>query len=247
MIPLYDSLRGRRFPWLTLLLIAANFAVFVFWQQRVGLGYSAREEGLIPRELHSVAGFTLDGLSHLFTYQFLHGGWLHLLTNLWFLWIFGFSVESNLGPARFLLFYLLCGAAAGLAQAFLTPHGSGVPLVGASGAISGVLGAYVSLYPSARIITLVPLIIIARVIAVPAWVFLLVWIALQIFSQAQVQAALSGRPHSLATAEPNVAYLAHIGGFLAGLALVWVFRQPRATAARAGLRDQQNDRQSARG
>ncbi len=246
MIPLYDSLRGRRFPWLTLLLIVANLAVFVFWQQRVGLGYSAREEGLIPRQLHSVSGVTADGLSHLFTYQFLHGGWLHLLTNLWFLWVFGFSVESNLGPARFLLFYLLCGAAAGLAQAFLAPHGSGVPLVGASGAISGLLGAYVSLYPRARIITLVPLIIIARVIAVPAWVFLLVWIGLQVFSQAQVQAAISGR-HSLATAESNVAYLAHIGGFLAGLALVWVFRQPRAKATRAGSQEQQNDRQSAHG
>lgn len=253
MIPLYDSIRGRRFPFLTLALIAANFAVFVFWQQRVGIGYSAAEEGLIPRQITGTAGVTLDGLSHLLTYQFLHGGWLHLLSNLWFLWIFGFSVENNLGPARFFIFYLLCGAAAGLAQAFLVPPDSaGLPLVGASGSISGVLGAYVALYPRARIITLVPLVIIARVLPVPAWVFLLIWIGLQVFSQAQIQAAIAGRPPGLTTAQPNVAYLAHIGGFLAGLGLVWVFRRrgPDAGPPRlrnGGVANKQNDLQSERG
>ncbi len=252
MIPLYDSIRGRRFPFLTLTLIAANFAVFAFWQQQVGIGYSAAEEGLIPRQITGgIGSLTVDGLSHLLTYQFLHGGWLHLLSNLWFLWIFGFSVENNLGAARFFIFYLLCGVAAGLAQAFLVPRDSGMPLVGASGSISGVLGAYVALYPRARIITLVPLVVIARVLPVPAWVFLLVWIGLQVFSQAQIQAVVAGRP-GLAQAQPNVAYLAHIGGFLAGIVLVWIFRRGNP-AAPPSLHphdrgaNKQNDLQSERG
>ncbi|HEY5790492.1 MAG TPA: rhomboid family intramembrane serine protease [Gammaproteobacteria bacterium] len=145
------------------------------------------------------------------TSMFMHGGWLHLLGNLLYLWIFGNNVEDRFGHLRFLLFYLLCGIAAALAQALSAP-GSEVPMVGASGAISGVLGAYLLLWPRARILVLVPLGIIFWTLRLPALVVLGLWFALQLVS-------------SLATdpGQGGVAFLAHVGGFVAGMVLLPLF------------------------
>ncbi|MBV9128290.1 MAG: rhomboid family intramembrane serine protease [Verrucomicrobia bacterium] len=229
MIPLYDIVPARRFPFVTTLLVALSAGTFIGWQRRVGLNFSSAELGLIPAQLNGAAGVTSAGVEHLFTYQFLHGGWMHLLGNLWFLWVFGRSVEHRLGSARFLVFYLLCGVAAGLAQVSGSSPGLPVPIIGASGAISGVLGGYLMLYPRVRIVTLVPMVIVARVLAVPAWVFLLIWIGLQVFEE-YVSLHSATAAHSLAS---NVAYLAHIGGFLAGLISVALF-QPAQPARRGG-------------
>jgi membrane associated rhomboid family serine protease len=144
---------------------------------------------------------------------------MHLIGNMWFLWIFGSNVEDNCGPFRYLLFYLLCGVAATLAFTALAPN-SQVPLVGASGAISGVLGAYLLHHPNARILTLLPIIIFYRLIVVRAWFFLLVWIGLQIFSQIAAT-------HKHGVESSGVAYAAHIGGFIAGMGLIVFFEKGR--------------------
>lgn len=202
---------------MTPLLLVLNLAVFVGWQRQVGLGPSAREGGLRPGEL--LDGTAGEGVAHLLTYMFLHGGWLHLLGNAWFLWVFGRGVEERLGPARFLVFYLLCGVTGGLVHAGATLRGAGLesvpawtPLVGASGAISGLLGAYLVLHPRAKIVTAVPIIVFIKLIALPAWVFLLVWLGVQVVAQ-------SGY------GEANVAYGAHLGGFVAGAGTAWWFRR----------------------
>lgn len=217
MIPLYDNVRARRFPWVTVFLVALNIWIFAAWQSRVGIPASAFGAGVIPRALtHPEAS---GAALRLGTYMFLHAGWLHLLGNLWFLWIFGRRVEGAIGSAVFLLFYLVCGILAGLCHVYFAPL-SRAPLVGASGAISGVLGAYLVLFPRARIMTLVPIIIFIRVMAVPAVIFLLIWIGLQVVSQAW---APSGQT-------TGVAYLAHIGGFVSGLALILFVRGSRRPA-----------------
>jgi membrane associated rhomboid family serine protease len=151
--------------------------------------------------------------------MFLHGGWLHLIGNMWFLWIFGNNVEDSMGHIRFLLFYLICGAVAALAHVLSAP-GSGIPTVGASGAISGVMGAYLLLYPRVRIYTLFIIIFFIRVIPVPAFVILLYWFAIQV---------LSGMS-SMAGA--GVAFWAHIGGFVAGVVLVKLFENRQLVEAR---------------
>lgn len=205
---------------MTTLVLALMLAVFVGWQRRVGLGHSAREGGLRPGEL--LAGASGEGAAHLFTHMFLHAGWWHLLGNAWFLWVFGRGVEDRLGPVRFLVFYLLCGLAAGLAHAGITLRASGVesvaawtPLVGASGAISGLLGAYFVLHPRAKIVTAVPLVVFVKLLALPAWVFLLVWLVIQVVAQSGF-------------GEVNVAYGAHLGGFAAGVgAVLWFRRRQR--------------------
>lgn len=229
MLPLYDNLRRQRFPWVTTLILALNLAVFAGWQRRVGLGFSAAEGGLRPAEL--LAGASGDGSAHLFTYMFLHAGWLHLLSNAWFLWVFGRQVEERLGPARFLIFYLLCGAVGALAHAGVALHGvataagpegpspqAWTPLVGASGAISGLLGAYLVLHPRAKIVTAIPIVFFIRLLVLPAWVFLVVWVGLQIAAQSGL-------------GESQVAYGAHLGGFATGVGTVLIFRRRRPRLA----------------
>lgn len=217
MFPLYDNIRGRQFPFFTILLIALNIWTFVVWQLHDGIRLTALAGGLIPRALTDpdVHGAWL----RLGSYMFLHGGWLHLLGNMWFLWIFGRRVEEAIGSGAFLGFYLVSGILAGLCHAYFASR-SLTPLVGASGAISGVLGAYLVLFPRARIMTLVPIVIFIRVIAVPAVIFLLIWIGLQVVSQALTPARQV----------TGVAYFAHIGGFLSGLLLMPLVRgSSRAT------------------
>lgn len=213
MIPLADDNPTHRFPFLTVGLIAVNLAVYFLWQMRVGLEESVALAAFVPAEFG--AGGQPAAWRGIFTSMFMHGGLMHLAGNLWFLWIFGDNIESECGPLRFLIFYLLCGVLATLAHVWQDPA-SAVPLVGASGAISGVLGAYLVLHPQAPVRTLIPLGMWSRIVDVPAFVFLFIWIGLQVLSQAMLSGGQGGG---------GVAYLAHIGGFVAGMVLVFVFRR----------------------
>jgi membrane associated rhomboid family serine protease len=155
-------------------------------------------------------------MSHVFTSMFLHGSWLHLLGNMWFLYLFGNNVEDSMGRLRFLVFYLVSGVAAALLQVALDP-GSVIPMVGASGAISGVMGGYLVLYPRVRVYTFVPIGFFLMSIALPAWTMLLYWFALQLLGGVTMIAGSQGG---------GVAFGAHVGGFLAGLVLVKLFARP---------------------
>src|SRR5258705_9379067 len=201
MIPLRDDPPTERFPIVTILLIALNALVFIGWQLRVGLEHSVDVGGFLPIELTS---HTPGGWTHIYTSMFMHGGWMHLIGNMWFLWIFGNNIEDNCGHFRFFAFYILCGAAATLAYTVFAPD-STVPLVGASGAISGVLGAYLLHHPHARVLTLIPFGIFTRLMEIPAWIFLLIWIGFQVVSQ-----LLAASVHGVEGG--GVAYAAHIGG-----------------------------------
>ena len=214
MIPLSDDQPTRRFPIITIALIALNAFVFIGWQLRIGMEEALHIGAFVPAMLtqHEPGATT-----RLITSLFMHGGWMHLIGNMWFLWIFGDNVEDACGPVRFLTFYLLCGVAATLAHAWPVPD-STMPLVGASGAISGVLGAYLLKHPHARVRTLIPLGFFSRIVDLPAWVFLLIWMGLQVLLQAGARAGHGG----------GVAYLAHIGGFVAGMGLIVFFEKSPA-------------------
>jgi membrane associated rhomboid family serine protease len=170
------------------------------------------EYGVVPARFSSLT---------LVTSMFLHGGWLHFLGNMLYLWIFGDNVEDRLGHARFVLFYLLCGAAAALAHVFMNPA-SKIPTIGASGAIAGVMGAYFVLYPRSRVLALVPLFIIWEIIEVPAILFLGIWFLMQFFSGVGSIAAGAGE-------RGGVAFWAHVAGFVAGMVAVLVLRKPART------------------
>ena len=213
----------RSLPVITLLLIAANVVVFVY---QISLAPAAsdafiRTYALVPSKIPlALAGrhYTLpQALVPLFTCMFLHGGFLHILGNMWFLWIFGGNVEERFGSAVYLLFYLVCGIASSVSQ-LLFSWGSHIPSLGASGAISGVLGAYIMFFPRSRILTLVPLFIIWFTARVPAIIFIGLWFVLQF---------LSGLSSLGAASSGGVAWWAHVGGFLTGLFLA------RAAAIRA--------------
>ena len=217
MIPLRDDTRRTGTPVINLLLIAAN-AAFFFYELSLG----PRLEGFVMSAAFVPARLTAGGLgpadlgpglgSGLLS-MFLHGGWAHFLGNMLFLWIFGDNVEDRLGHVRYLIFYLLAGYAATFAHLWFNPS-SAVPAIGASGAISGVLGAYLLLYPKARIQTLIFFGFFARFTLVPAWVFLPFWFLIQLVSGV----ASLGVPN--AEAGGGVAFFAHIGGFVAGPVLL---------------------------
>lgn len=249
MFPLYDDNPTEIFPLVTLLIMGVCIGTWVYLQ---GAGFSQEQLmasvcafGAIPAEITgSVArlglleagalqgggGDTLCRLGGLtwgalFSSMFLHGGWMHLIGNLWFLWIFGNNVEDSMGHGRFLVFYLLAGLVAGLAHVASAPDSS-LPMVGASGAISAIMGAYLVLYPRTRVHTLFIIIIIIRVFPLPAWFFLLYWFFLQVASSAIPVAGGGG----------GVAFWAHIGGFLVGVTLVKLFQNPAlVTAKRSGV------------
>jgi membrane associated rhomboid family serine protease len=214
MIPLADTAKQKRPAVVTGLLIAANFAVFG-WELWLGFGVSdhalssfVTEHALVAKRIiaHPTDGPQwLTLLSHMF----LHGGPMHVLGNMWFLWIFGSHVEDRMGSLKYLLFYLLSGFAAAVAQIVVAP-GATIPMVGASGAISGVLGAYLFLFPTAWILTLVPWIV--PILPLPALVFLPYWFVIQ---------ALSGLGALKEGVDGGVAWWAHAGGFLAGASLTW--------------------------
>jgi membrane associated rhomboid family serine protease len=206
MFPLRDTQPSYTTPVVTIALIVVNLLVFLFELSLGPRGGNALIEyyGLIPDQFR---------LSTVLTSMFLHGGWMHVLGNMWFLWIFGDNVEDLLGHAKFLLFYLLCGVAAALSQVLMNPY-STAPMVGASGAIAGVMGAYLIKFPRARVLTLVFFIFITF-IEIPAPVMLAYWFIIQLFSGLGSIA----RTH---LSEGGVAFFAHVGGFLAGMLLVKV-------------------------
>ena len=223
MIPLRDANPSRGVPIVTLALIALNCLVF-FYELALppaGLEQLVFTFGMVPAKL--MAFPTDPGVSFgdatlpFLTSMFLHGGWLHLIGNMWFLWIFGDNVEDYLGHVRFLLFYLLCGLAASVAHLAFNLN-STIPTLGASGAIAGVLGAYLLLFPGARILTLVPVFFV-WLMELPAYVILIYWFALQL---------LQGTA-TLAESAPGggVAWWAHVGGFVAGLILVKIVASRR--------------------
>ena len=214
MIPLRDRNRSQTFPTVTVSLIAVCTATFLFELTlgRNGLHRLFMTCGIVPlRAKAALDGAGAEGVVYgvsLFTSMFLHGGWLHLIGNMWYLWIFGDNIEDRLGHERFLFFYLFCGVLAAGAHTFFN-LGSDMPTVGASGAIAGVLGAYVVCYPRARILTLVPIIFFITFIEVPALLFLGIWFLMQLLYQVVASSEVQ-----------SVAWMAHIGGFVAGMALI---------------------------
>ncbi len=218
MFPLRDNIPSRAWPLVTVALIVANF--FIFYQELIlsdaALGKFINTWGLVPADF--IARLVREPLqpatyAPLFANLFLHGGWMHILGNMWYLWIFGDNIEDKLGKIRFLLFYILCGVIANAAQIVVDP-GSTIPTVGASGAISGVLGGYLMLFPRARIATLVPLFPIFPILQIPALLFLPLWFFLQLYQGAA----------ALFMAGANIAWWAHIGGFVAGFVVVRIVR-----------------------
>ncbi len=215
MIPLRDVIPSRTFPVFTVTFIVLNSVAFLY---ELSLPEEAMPSFLVT---YGVVPAQLDWRT-IVTSMFLHGGWLHFLGNMLFLWIFGDNVEDRLGHARFVLFYLVCGAAAALAHVWVNP-GSTVPTIGASGAIAGVLGAYFVLYPHSRVLALVPLFIIWEMIEVPAIIFLGIWFLMQLFSGVGSLASEAG------AGTGGVAFWAHIAGFVAGIAGVLVLKKPSRT------------------
>jgi membrane associated rhomboid family serine protease len=225
MFPLRDSIPSSRPPVVNVLLIVACTVAFVF---ELSLGQDLerflRAYAFVPARLFH-AGFF--GVSLLFNVKgavlsmFLHGGWLHLIGNMWFLWIFGDNVEDVLGHLRYLVFYLGCGGAAALGQAVIAPD-SVVPMVGASGAIAGVLGAYLVWFPWARVKTLLFLGIFFTVTELPAMVFLVLWFVVQFFSGTLALAAAGG---AAGPAGGGIAFFAHVGGFVAGAIVAFVLKR----------------------
>ena len=225
LFPLYDNARPSITPHVTRALVASNVVAWLLVQQLgFGTGFvsSVCKYGLIPLELFGgvpSGGAVIDlggaycllsdgsDLHTLVTSQFMHGGWSHLIFNMWFLWIFGDNVEDALGHVKFLVFYLLCGVVAGLGQSILN-FNSAAPMVGASGAIAGVMGAYLILFPRAKVKTLVFVVFIFFFMNIPAFVLVGIWLLTQFFS------TVTG-----AGAESGVAYAAHFFGALAGIGL----------------------------
>jgi membrane associated rhomboid family serine protease len=224
MIPLKDDTPRLTTPYVTYFLIALNTAVFIFEQvlARPARDIFLTQFGLVPARLlgafHGVPGASIGlGILTIFTAMFLHAGWLHIISNMWVLWIFGDNIEDHLGHFRYLLFYFGTGAAASLLHVAFNPGSQG-PTIGASGAIAGVMGAYFLLYPSARVLTLIPFFILYFT-WLPAWLVLGYWFVAQF---------LAGAASSLASQKGEIAFWAHVGGFLAGLALIKLFpAQPR--------------------
>jgi len=223
MIPLHDDNPTSIRPLVTIALIVACTLVFL-WQ----VSLSARDAqiavyafGMIPAVLFGDAELpatlaTIPATVSLLTSMFMHGGWMHLIGNMLYLWIFGNNVEDSMGHGRFIVFYLLCGIAAALTQAVQDPA-SVVPMIGASGAIGGILGGYIVLFPHARILVLVPLGVVFFTMRIPALVVLGIWFALQFFLSTM---SGTGAPGGVAT-------WAHVGGFVAGLILIAPFRYKR--------------------
>jgi membrane associated rhomboid family serine protease len=217
MFPIQDTVQARNPPLITWTLILLNTLVFLF-EVRLppeNLEAFVRQFGMIPARL----GTDASSYFTLVTSMFLHGGWAHIISNMWTLYLFGDNVEDRMGPARYLVFYLLCGLAAGLTHYAISPA-STLPSLGASGAIAGVLGAYFLLYPTARIIAMVPILIFPFFFEVPAFMYFLVWFLTQLLSGTL---SILG-PEQLAG---GIAWWAHIGGFAAGLVLLPLFLQPQ--------------------
>ncbi len=224
MIPIRDTIPRQHFPFAIWALIAVNVYVFI---RELALPLDSTEQfiylfGLVPARFTHPGWAASVGFPHSYwpflTTMFLHGGWLHIIGNMWFLWIFGDNVEDRMGPVRFLVFYLLCGLAAGVVHVLTNP-GSRVPAVGASGAIAGVMGAYVALFPRARIVAMFPIFFYPVFFQVPAFIYLGFWFFMQFFS-----GTLAIATHREVS---GIAWWAHVGGFGAGILTFSLFLRPR--------------------
>jgi membrane associated rhomboid family serine protease len=221
MFPLRDTQPSYSKPIVTVLLIVVNLLVFLF---ELSLDPYTRNAfiftyGMVPDH------FTV---STVFTSMFLHAGWFHVLGNMWFLWIFGDNIEDILGHGKFLLFYLLCGVAAAMAQFFFDPF-SRVPMVGASGAIAGVMGAYMVKFPRSRIVTFVFVFVFFTTVDIPAWAMLIYWFVLQLVG------GFDSITASMYSRGGGTAFLAHVGGFVTGIALVYLLGTRRPYYRRRDL------------
>ena len=228
MIPLRDTIRSRNFPFVTYLLILLNVLVYGYQAiQGPDVSRFIATYALIPARFTQPALIDYFGwggnIVSLFTFMFLHGGFWHLLGNMWSLHIFGDNIEDRLGPLRYLGFYLLAGVLSGLVHLVLHPQ-SQIPTVGASGAIAGVMGAYFLCYPGSRILTLIPVFIFPWLVEIPAFIFLGIWFVLQFLGAAGADGAAGG-----------IAWWAHVGGFLAGVVLLKGFERIPATGMSAPL------------
>jgi len=235
VIPYRDENPTLKTPYITYAIVAANLAVWLLLEgagSGLPLARSVCDLGLVPGELTGrlAAGTTFamgpdlycevggaHHYLHVLTSMFVHASWMHILGNMWFFWIFGNNIEDSMGRWRFAAFYLMCGTAAALAQVAMDPA-SPVPVVGASGAISGVMGAYLVLYPRVRVYTLVFLGFFLTTIALPAWAMLGYWIVLQALNALPQLAGVQGNG--------GVAFWAHIGGFAMGAATIRLFARP---------------------
>ena len=209
MIPLRDIIPSRTVPYITVTIIGLNALAWFFELSlpREVLPAFLQVYGMVPADFHATT---------LISSMFLHGGWSHIIGNMWYLWIFGDNVEDRLGHGRFIIFYLLCGIVAALGQIFIDPY-SRLPTIGASGAIAGVMGGYFVLYPHSRVLTLIPWIFL-QVVEVPAIVLLGFWFLMQLFSAGAIAVTSS-------TNSGGVAFAAHVAGFLTGIIGVFVFRK----------------------
>ena len=221
MIPLRDTQPSYTFPFVTVAIIVLNVAAFLyeFSMDPYELNFFIAHYGVIPTRFQ---------WTDVLTSIFLHGGWMHLIGNMWFLWIYGDNVEDILGHSQYLLFYLLCGLAATMVHIGFNMD-SRVPTIGASGAIAGVMGAYVVKFPHSRITTLVPITIFLTTVDIPAYFILLYWFVIQFFSGV----GSVGHSH---LSQGGVAWFAHVGGFLAGVALILVMRTEKRWSHGPGSR-----------
>jgi rhomboid family protein len=212
MIPLRDVIPSRTTPYITITIITLNALAWLFELAlpREVLPVFLQFYGVVPADFSAPT---------LVTSMFLHGGWLHVIGNMWYLWIFGDNVEDRLGHGRFLVFYLLCGVGAALGQLAIDPE-STLPVIGASGAIAGIMGAYFVLYPHSRVLTLIPLIIWWEIIELPAILLLGFWFLMQLFSAGSVAVTAT-------TQGGGVAFMAHVAGFVIGMIGVFVFKKRR--------------------
>ena len=215
MIPLRDVIPSRTTPYITVTIIVLNAATWCYelaLPSHVLPGF-LQVYGVVPADFEA---------STLLTSMFLHGSWLHVIGNMWYLWIFGDNVEDRVGHGGFIVFYLLCGFVAALGQTAMDPD-STLPMVGASGAIAGVMGAYFVLYPRSRVLTLIPLVIYWDIVEVPAAMLLGFWFLMQMFSAGAIAVTASA-------GGGGVAFMAHLAGFFAGMGGIFVFRRRQPPA-----------------
>ena len=224
MFPLRDDIPAKKFPFVNTWLIIVNVLCFLYSFRLGGeLESFIYRYGFIPArffQLQQAAFFDVSRFAPVFSSMFLHGNWFHLIGNMWMLYIFGDNVEDCMGHGRYFFFYLLCGTAAVALQAGVEAS-SRMPMIGASGAISGILGAYLLTFPKAKILTLLPLFILFYLVEIPAYVYLILWFAMQ-FVQGAFHLLQAG-----SIAEGGVAWWAHVGGFGAGALLIPFFRSKR--------------------
>jgi hypothetical protein len=223
VIPLKDKNPTHRVPVVNIALIVANTAIFLY-EVSLGprIGQFFLTFGVVPSDIvesFTSGRFRIGAVFPFFTSMFLHGGWLHLAGNMLYLWVFGDNVEDKLGHGRYLVFYVVCGLAASLLHVFIAPSSS-MPTVGASGAISGILGAYLLMFPRARVVTVIPIFFFLQVAELPALVVLGFWFVMQFFSGLISLGYETG-------GMGGVAWWAHVGGFVAGLILILPFRKYR--------------------